>query len=157
MASKFDPKTFLDLQVNDANSTKRLPVPVGEYMSLIEKVDVRAWQSKDGSKSGLALDVTHNLDDAAVKTAMGRDKVTMTQGIMLDLTDNGSLDMGKGKNVQLGRLREATGLNVAGQPFSFRMLEGKVVKIRVGHEQDDRPGAAPDDIFDRVEGVVKAA
>ena len=106
MASKFDAKTFLDTQVTGESSTKRMPVPVGEYTSLIEGVNVRNWQSKDGQKSGLALDVTHNLDDPGVKEAMGRDKVTITQSIMLDLTDGGALDMGKGKNVQLGRLRE---------------------------------------------------
>mgnify|MGYP001618535890 FL=1 len=148
MASKFDAQTFLSTTFNESNSTKRAPVPAGEWTSLIEKVNVRSWQSKDGTKSGLALDVTHNLDDAAVKQAMERDKVTITQGIMLDLTANGTLDMGKGKNVQLGRLREATGLNVAGQPFSFPMFEGKVVKVKVSHKPDPREGAAPDDILD---------
>lgn len=156
MASKFDAATFLATTVTESNSTKRMPVPVGEWTSLIEKVNVRPWQSKDGLKSGLALDVTHNLDNAEVKKAMERDKVTITQGIMLDLTANGTLDMGKGKNIQLGRLREATDLNKPGVPFNFQMFEGKVVKVKVSHKADPREGAQPDDLLDQVDGVVRA-
>lgn len=154
--SKFDAASFLATTVTESNSTKRMPVPVGEWVSLIEKVGIRPWQSKDGLKSGLSLDVIHSLDDAKVKAAMERDKVTITQGIMLDLTANGTLDMGKGKNISLGRLREATGLNTPGMSFNFQMLEGKVVKVKVGHKEDPREGAQPGDLLDQVEGVVKA-
>jgi len=151
--NQFDPKQFLDAQFEGAMDTKVIPVPVGEYIAVVEKVDTRAWQSKaDPSKSGIALDVTWNIDDAGVKEATGRDKVTVTQSIMLDLTPAGGLDFGKGRNVRLGRLREALGLNVPGQPFGFRMLEGKVAKITIGH----RPGQQPGDVFADVNEVVRA-
>jgi hypothetical protein len=151
MQSAFDPKAFLDVVVTEQGSTVVTPVPPGEHIAIIEKVDTRAWQAKDGSSSGIALDVTYNIDSPAVKEALGRSKVTVTQGIMLDLTDGGALDMGKGKNVTLNRLREAVDLNVAGKPFSFRMLEGKVVKINVQHRPDG------DRIYNDVKGVVRAA
>ena len=157
MASAFDPKQFLDMQFNDANSTQRIPIPAQEHVAVIEKVETRAWQGKaDPSKSGLALDVTYTIDDPNVKALLGRDKVTVTQGIMLDITPTGGLDFSKGRNVQLGRVREACGLNTPGAPFGFRMLEGKVVKIVVGHRPSDRPGAQTGDVFEDVNAVVKA-
>ena len=103
----FDPNAFLDMQLTDANDTKSIPVPVGEFVAVAEKVECRAWQGKaDPSKSGLTLDITWNIDDASVKEALGREKVTVRQGIMLDITDAGGLDMGKGRNIGLGKLRE---------------------------------------------------
>lgn len=151
MQSAFDPKAFLDVVVTEQGSTSVTPIPPGEHLSVVEKVDTRAWQARDGTSSGIALDVTYNIDSPEVKAALGRPKVTVTQGIMLDLTDGGALDMGKGRNVTLNRLREAVGLNEQGKPFSFRMLEGKVVKINVQHRVDG------DKIYNDVKGVVKAA
>jgi hypothetical protein len=148
--STFDPNTFLDMTTTDANSTKSTPVPVGEYVAFIEKVDARPWSKKDDpSKSGMALDLLWNIDDANVKALLEREKVTVKQGVMLDLTEAGGLDMGKGKNVSLGRLREAVGLNAPGQPFGFRMLEGRPAKIVVSHRIDG------DNIYAEVKAVAK--
>lgn len=148
----FSPEQFLDMQVTESNDTKTIPVPVGEYTAVIEEVKVRQWQSKkDPSQSGMTLDVKWSIDDAAVKELLGRDKVTVTQGIMLDLTDSGGLDMGKGRNIGLGRLREALGLNAPGQPFSFMMLSGRVGKVSVSHRIDG------ENIFSEVKGVAKLA
>lgn len=153
--STFDPNTFLDMTIQDANSTVATPVPVGEYVAFIEKVDARGWKKKDDpSNAGMALDVFWNIDDANVKALLERDKVTVKQGIMLDLTEAGGLDMGKGKNVGLGRLREATDLNQPGQPFGFRMLEGRAAKIVVSHRVDDKN---PEVIYAEVKAVAKLA
>lgn len=146
----FNPDQFLDMQVTESNDTKVIPVPVGEYTAIIGEVKCRQWQSKaDPSKSGLALDLIWEIDDSAVKELLGRDKVTVKQGCMLDITESGGLDMGKGRNVGLGRLREATGLNTPGQPFSFSMLNGRLGKISVSHRIDG------DTIFAEVKQVAK--
>jgi hypothetical protein len=146
----FNPDQFLDMQVTESNDTKVIPVPVGEYTAVIGEVKCRQWQSKaDPSKSGLALDLIWEIDDNAVKELLGRDKVTVKQGCMLDITESGGLDMGKGRNVGLGRLREATGLNTPGQPFSFSMLNGRLGKISVSHRIDG------DTIFAEVKQVAK--
>jgi len=146
----FNPEQFLDMQVTESNDTKTIPVPVGEYTAVAEEVKCRQWQSKkDPSMSGLALDIKWSIDDAAVKELLGRDKVTVNQGIMLDLTDSGGLDMGKGRNIGLGRLREALSLNAPGQPFSFMMVSGRVAKISVSHRIDG------ENIFAEVKGVAK--
>lgn len=133
----FNPEEFLDQQILESNSTQAVPVPVNEYVAVVADVKTRQWTKKDDpSVTGIALDLIWELDDQAVKELLDRDKVTVKQGVMLDINEAGQLDMGKGKNVGLGRLREALNLNVPGQPFSFSMLNGRVAKVSVNHRID---------------------
>lgn len=153
--SIFDPNTFLETQITDANSTVSIPTPAGEYVAFVEEVKSRQWTKKDDpSVAGVALDIVWNIDDQNVKALLERDKVTCKQGIMLDLTDSGGLDMGKGKNVGLGRLREALGMNEPGKPFSFSMMVGRPAKIVVTHRTDPKN---PEAIFAEVKAVAKLA
>lgn len=132
----FDAATFFGATTTEAGETKVTPVPVGEYPAVISKLAPRPWKSKeDPTKSGVALDVTWEIDDPAVRQFLNRDKVTVVQGLMLDLQDDGkTIDWGKGRNIALNRVRDAVGLNVAGQPFAIPMLQGRVARIRVIHE-----------------------
>lgn len=133
--SAFDPTAFMNAQHVGANDTQYKPCPTGEFPAVIDKVEPREWRSsKDPSKSGVALDVLWSIDSDPIRTELARDKVIVKQGIMLDLTPAGGLDTGTGKNINLGRLREALGLNDPSQPFSFGMLVGKVAKVKVEHE-----------------------
>lgn len=147
----FDPNTFLDTTLTEANATSATPVPVGEYIGVTEEPVVRNWTSKDGTKSGLALDVPISIDDPRVREVTGRDKNSVRYGIMLDLNESGGIDTGKGRNVGLGRLREALDLNKPGQPFSFRMLAGRPVKVTIKHRVDG------DNIYADVAGVARPA
>lgn len=145
----FSPDDFLNTQFEGANDTKSTPVPAGEYLAVVKEVKARQWQSKkDPTNSGIALDVVWDIDDAAVRELLGRDTVTVKQGIMLDLTDSGGLDMGKGRNIGLGRLREATHLNDPSQPFSFQQLAGQVARVAVSHRIDG------DNIYAEVKSVA---
>jgi hypothetical protein len=151
----FDANSFLEMSVDQSNDTVSVPVPAGEYLAIAEKIEARPWQSKtDPTKAGMALDILWNIDDAGVKSFLGRDKVTVKQGIMLDVTPEGGLDMGKGKNVGLGRLREACNLNEPGRPFSFRMIEGQMAKVKVTHRLDPNK---PDTIYAEVSAVARPA
>lgn len=145
----FDPQSFLDASVSGTNDTKVIPVPVGEYMGIVEKVTPRQWQSKDGSTTGISLDVIWLIEDESVKEYLGRPSVSCKQGIMLDLTPQGGLDMSKGKNVGLGRLREAVGKNNSGEAFSFAMLPGSAAKVGVTHR------VVGEDIYAEVKQVAK--
>lgn len=145
----FDPNQFLDQQIVEANDTKRVPCPVGEYPAVVEEIKARPWASKkDTSKAGMTLDVTWSIQDPAVLEAVGRDKVTVRQGVMLDLTAAGGLDFGPGKNLGLGRLRSAVGKNVPGQPFSPNMLVGLMAKVSVTHRADG------EDLYDEIKAVA---
>lgn len=146
----FDVNSFLDLQVTGSNDTKLVPVPVGEYLGLTGEVEVKSWQGKDDpTKTGLKLLVPIKIDDPAVKEATGRDTSTVVFEAMLDILPGGGLDMGKGKNVQLGRIREATGLNDPSAPFSFRMLAGRPIKASVIHEE------WKGDLYAKIKAVAK--
>lgn len=148
----FDPNQFLDRQFNEANSTEAVPIPVGEYTAVVSEVKCRPWQKKDDpSVAGLALDILWEIDDQGVKDLLGRTKVMAKQGVMLDMTEGGGLDFGKGKNVGLGRLREATGLNTPGQPFSFTMLTGRPAKVKIEHRVNG------EQVFAEVKAVAKLA
>jgi len=147
----FDPSVFLDATMTEGNSTVNTPVPEGEYTAVVDGDPViRQWTGrKDPNQTGLALDIIWSVDDASVREALGRDKVTVMQGIMLELNANGGIDTGKGRNVQLGRLRDAVNLNEPGKPFSFRMLAGQVAKISVKHRMDG------DAVYAEVKGVAR--
>ena len=145
----FDPQSFLDATVNEANSTEIINLDEGEYTAQAGEVEIVSWQSKDGSKNGLKLVVPWEVLDDAAKAKTKRNKIVVRQDVMLDLTDNGTLDMSEGKNTNLGRLRDAVGLNRKGEPFNMRMLAGRTAKIRVGlREYEGRR-------FEEVRGVTK--
>ena len=147
----FSAEQFLDMQVNESNDTKVIPVPVGEYLAVCKEVKVRTWTSKkDPSMSGIAFDLVWTIDDANVKALLGREEINVKQGIMVELTEAGGLDMGKGKNVGLGRLREAVDLNKPGQPFSITMVTSRMAKIAVKHRIDGET------IFAEVGAITRA-
>lgn len=133
----FDTQSFLSSATSAANDTKIIPCPVGDYQALIDKISARQWQSKDGSQTGVALDVFWTIEDQGVKDALNRTVVSVKQGIMLDTKVDASgkvvLDDTKGKNIGLGRLREAVGKNREGETFSFEMLPGLMARVSVTH------------------------
>jgi len=135
----FDPTSFLDQSTEQANDTVQTPIPVGEYTGVIDKLELKEWTStKNPGDGGWKLSITWLLDDPSVKEFLGRDKVTVRQEIMLDIDDGGRLDMGKGRNVGLGKLRAATDLNVPGQPFAPSQLQGQIAKIVIKHRMDPK-------------------
>lgn len=149
--SVFDPKSFAQMTFTGSNSTESTPIPVGEWPFLITKSEIEAWQKRDDpSKGGLKVILTMETEDPAVSAVTGRPKNVCKFDMMLDLTPEGGLDMGKGMNVQLGRVREATGTNKPGQPFHFDMLVGHTVKCSIAHE------TYQDRLLAKVKGVALA-
>ena len=148
----FDPNSFFEQVITEVGSTEAVPIPAGEYLATIDKKEVTTWQKKDDpSVSGLKLKITWSLEDQAVRDLLGRDKVVVSQDIMLDLTETGSLDMGKGRNVERNRLRAAVDLNVSG--FSFHQLDGRMARVMVKQDQDKND---PQKFYARVKAVGHA-
>lgn len=144
----FDPATFLNTTHDEAMDTKVVPCPVGEFPGLAEKVDIKPWAARDGSSSGLKLVIMWDIQDESVKAVTNRDPTRVKQDQMLDLTDAGGLDFAKGKNVGLGRIREALGLNTPGEPFAFSMIQGRMALCKVSHR------ISGEDIFDEVKAIA---
>lgn len=149
--STFDPATFLNTTTEEAMDTIIIPCPAGEYLALAEKVDVKSWSTKDGSNSGLKIEILWDIQDENVKAITQRDPTRVRQQQMLDLTETGQLDLGKGKNIGLGRIREALGLNAAGQPFAISMIQGRMANVKVSHRADGET------IYDEVKAITAAA
>lgn len=158
--SIFDPTSFLDASTTE-ESKRRPPLPAGiELVCTIGEPKSRTWQGRqDPTKSGIAVDLPLEFDlkslgrDDLIKHVGGIEKVVITHGLMLDLTDSSppSIDYSPGKNGRIRAYREATGLNVPGQPFSLRMLQGRQVRVKISH----RPGQNPDEMFEDVAAVAK--
>lgn len=137
----FDPDLFMNQETEDANSTEFTPIPAGEYTAVIDHVDPKVTP-----KGSPLLEVFWKIDAPGVEDAHEK---TVKQAIWLDITSTGGLESGKGKNVALGRLREALGQNKAGQKWNPGMLAGNVAKINVKHRAGDG-----DAIYSEVKGVT---
>lgn len=140
----FNPDAFLTESTSEQMDTRFTPIPVGEYPAIVDDVAVRQQQNdKDPTQVWTILDVTYAIDDAGVRAETGLDKPTIRQSIFLDLNDAGKLDTTKGKNINLGRLREALGLNQPGVEFSFSMLKGQACVVATKHSPNKNDPDSP--------------
>ena len=156
-ASTFEVNAFANTNFEGSNSTKLEPIPEAEYKAVIQ------GPLNDRGKSGfrttdkgqVILDVVWGIDDPGLSKTLGLSTPTVRQSVFLDLTASGGLDMSKGKNVGLGRLREALGQNKDGQKWSFGSIIGQVAQIKVTQRvvRDDQTGE--ENIYNDVKGVTK--
>lgn len=142
--STFDPDSFMNSSTTDANDTRYTPVPEDDYPAAIDKVEAGTAGGKP------VLNVTWKITDDRIKAALGMESASVRQTIWLDITEQGGLDGGKGKNVGLGKLRDALGQNTPGKPWSPGMLMGQVAQIKVAH----RSGKEPGEVFADVKAVT---
>lgn len=128
MSRLFDKTSLLNDDLAE-NATRRDPLPEGETIAQVTKLDI-ASGSKDG-KAWNRLDVTLEITDPDYLARMEgeRDKAVTNLGIMLDM--NGTqIATGPDRNVRLGRFRAACGVN--GKPLSA--LIGQFVRITIQHK-----------------------
>ena len=145
MASVFDENAFMNNETSEQGSTVATPIPEGEYMAVIK--DIKPRSVKDNR---LILDVIWAIDDPEVTKATGIPFPTCRQSVWLDTTETGGLDMSKGKNITLNRLREAVGQNIGGQPWKPGNLVGQNARVTVKHRIDG------DNVYADVKGTAKA-
>lgn len=139
--STFNADQFLSTSVRAKLDTKFPSCPMGEYRALVEDLKVRTDAGKE--KNQTILDVIWEVQDERVKELTGLKKVTVRQSIFLDITPEGQLDYGKGKNVSLGKLREALGQNDHTRDWYPNMLKGAIAKIVVEHKPNDNDPESP--------------
>lgn len=149
---QLDPDVFMQTAVTGASATRVEQADPGEYTAVIDSLDFDTFEGKSAKSLGKTftkLRVKWALDDEGLKARLGRDKITVAQDMFLDITDAGGLDMGRGKNVSLGRLREAVGQNDASRPWAPNMLTGAVARVKVEHE------VVNGEVYARVTGAAK--
>lgn len=135
-----DVKSFLNTKFSGgANATVRRPVPIGEWKAVIDDVELEAFPGKkDPTKTYLRATFTYRiLDEQCLAQLPGREKVVAVDGWLVDLTDGGDIDFSPDRNVNLGRVREATGCNKPGDEWSFPGFKNQIVKVKITHEMYD--------------------
>ncbi len=165
LCSPFDADAFMGQTVDGALDTTIVIPPEGDYRAMIGSFDsetgFRTFTAKEGTKNAgkeyTIFQPPFVLQDdprlVEVKTARGQDQITVAhKGMFLDLTDQGGLDVGKGKNVDLGRLRDAVGQNT--QPgWRFTNLIGAgPIMVHIFHEKDQQDETKK---YARINRVVK--
>lgn len=150
--SAFNPDTFLSIEITGASEVKYTPVPVGEYQTFIDDIELTVWQDQK------ILQVTHVLISEELKAKLGLEKPTVRQGIFLDLDEvTGALEFGPNKNVALGRLREACKQNDPKKKWNFNMLRGAgPLLIMVDHTwKENKETGVKDGPFAKVTRVAR--
>lgn len=147
----FNPAEFMNQVATNANDTRVTPCPEGEYVGILGEPKLDERTSQKTGETYLQLTIPVIVDDPEAKRATGRDPLTVRWQSFIDRTENGGLDFGQGKNIRLGRLREATGLNKPGEPFSISKFQGKMVKISVKHRLDPTDS---ENVYDEVSKVL---
>ena len=149
--SMFDPNLFLDATTTEA-LTRRPPLPAGmDFVGTVGEPVTRRG-TKDG-KNWTAVDFGIDVDLGAypdVHKQLNADKVTLKYGFVLDLNDGGMIDWSVGKNNRLRKLREALGMNVPGQTFSMRSMQGRMVRVKIKHREFEG------EMFEEIDSVSKA-
>lgn len=147
--SLFDTDNFLSSSAGGTLSTKRELIPIGTYSDCsIKDLKMGHGTIGQGERAGdpwARLSVVWEIHDTELKDKMDRSVVTIIQGIMLDVTPDGELDVSKGKNIRLGRLKHALKLNDG--ESSWQDFLGKRGVLQVGHGVNSKDGSATEEVL----------
>lgn len=154
MSTLFDASSFLSTPLAEASATKRDPLPIGETYGQISKVDmvngVAGPQAENPGKPWFKLNVVFDLQDPEYLSRAKRERASITYGLMLDVTDAGTIALGPNVNIRLGKLREATGVNQPGR--ALMDMVGQVCRLSIGNRPDPKD---PSIVYDDVVAVAK--
>lgn len=158
----FDAQSFMDLPTDTPNE-KRPPLPTenpdtsdGLYTAVIGEIKPDSGTIGKGERTGqpwvamvipLRIQVPSSLQ-ASMKL---QPELTLTDRVFLDLTPDGKgLDNAPGRNRGQKAYRDSLDLNKPGDIFSWKKIEGKVIKVKLEHE--DYQGLPQE----RIKGILKA-
>lgn len=116
----------------------------GEYKAVVDDGDKWvAFRDGDATKNLSPMGtILFSILDEGVRKHLGREKVLVPMTFFLDVTESGAIDTSEGKNVALGRLFEAAGVQNTGATFGDRLnsLKGKgpfIVKVAQRADKND--------------------
>lgn len=151
MSKLFDPveaQNLMDMALEE-NATRRDPLPQGETTAQIMELKFSGGVSQKTGNPWNRMDCTLEISDPEYLSQIpgSPEKATTTLGIMLDM-NNGQIATGPNKNIRLGRLRAAAGVN--GKPLSA--LQGQFIRITIGHKPHPTEEGV---VLDEVTGYTK--
>ncbi len=156
MSSAFDPASFLSATTTEA-AKARPPLPAGrDFLATIGEPKGRQVQGKkDATKQYIFIDFPMEIDlsvDPALRDAIGQDKVILTYGTSLDVTDGGAIDWAPGRNTGLRLMRNALNMNNPGDPFNIQAMQGRTIRVTISHEEYPEGSG---EFRDRIKSVAK--
>jgi hypothetical protein len=135
--AKFNADSFLQQTVEAKLDTKRVPHPEGDWdEGQIKDLKITSGTAKESGKLWVRLQaIIINTDpNVAADMKLGDDQEPQVRWEeFLDLDDNGNLDVSEGKNIKLGKLRQACGQN-SDEAWSPMDMKGAPVGFRVKHQ-----------------------
>lgn len=154
--TSFNPDALLDLSTEGQMSTREKVLPEGDYEGTIKSMKGRVTQSEKGVFNWLDFTIEIDGNQQApngqlVSEIVNRPSTTVRYSISLDLTDAGTLSKEEGRNLGLGRLREAVDQNHEGA-WSVRNLIGARARFGIKHSFDKND---PSIIYQNVARVRK--
>ena len=155
--SSFNVEAFGAAQFEGANDTRFLRIEPKEYRAVIIGPfgEDKKTRLRTSDKGFLMLDVVWAPEDEIQRVALGVERLPyVRQTVFLDVTPQGGLDMSPFKNSDLGRLREALGLNTEGQRWSFNDFIGRAGLITVEQKPNEKDSANP---YTNVKSVTRAS
>lgn len=144
--SNFDPDAFMQQTIDGPLETEYKLVPAGEYQNVfIDDFDSKSLQLMEGTSVSTGKDYSFLKfslpfkisNDPRVLAEIGRDTTTAYKEMNLDRDENGSIATGPNKNVELGRVYDAAGLNVGQRNLASLRGTGPFV-ITIVHESGKR-------------------
>lgn len=159
----FDASKFVNQDFTGANATRYNNCPEGDYTLKVDlrESDVAKWirenEIRKGPRAGsmmVSLDVPVEVLDDGVRAKLNQEHVYTRYSCILDFDKNGDLDFAEGRNVKLGRLREAMGQNTPGQAWNVKMLANDTIVFK-GHVIERPDPNNPEDKFSEVSRVTK--
>lgn len=137
---KFNAEEFMAKGLGGRMDTEVELIPAEEFPATVSKFEITGGEISKGERAGqpwASLRVVWEIDDPALADRLGRKKLYVRQDVFLDLDEDGSLAVGKGQNVQLGKLRDALGLNKDGTSFEDLTGRSGIIRVRHSKGQDD--------------------
>lgn len=146
----FDPQAFLNQAAGVKLDEQRELPAEGEYLAIANEPKVEAKTSKEG-KPFYTFEISWDVQDQAELQRLGRDKLPVRQQGFLDVKEDGSLDFGKQKNITLGQIFAALGMNDGSGTLA--RIAGQMARVKVSHRPDRNN---PERIYAEVARVGKA-
>jgi hypothetical protein len=136
--SVFDASSFMQNIVKAELATRFPVIPEGEYLAQVKKIDMRQVDFRKIEGSGIAIELQWEIMDDGVREATKMDHPFC------------QLDLAEGRNIRLGQLLAACGLN-SKKGWSIGMILNQTCGVRVKHRANEDDPEAP---FSEVSRVV---
>lgn len=156
VSGSFDVGSFASAQFEGKNDTRRLQIAQKDYrMSILGPFgEEKKTRIKVTDKGNIMLVLALELEDPEQVASLGINKMpTVYHNLFLDVTPQGTLDMGPFKNGDLGKLREALGLNQDGKPWAFQDFVGRSIVGKLEYRPNEQD---PENPFANVTKITRA-